>query len=160
MLLARASHKLVEEFHRHFAGDESLRLPPVHLYNGRFARWLTHTFNIGAITFGRHVFIKPELTRREPTGRWTAPAWLIAHETTHVLQYEKAGFVGFLISYLRDYWCCLRVQKRWDAAARMEAYHTIKAECAARDAERAYAAWAEKQAGAMTTEDEKNGYSG
>jgi hypothetical protein len=71
---------------------------------------------------------------------------LIAHETTHVLQYEEAGFVGFLISYLRDYWCCLRQQKRWDAAARMEAYQTIKAECAARDAEGAYAAWAEKQA--------------
>jgi hypothetical protein len=143
MHLAAASHKRIEDFHRHFAGDEKLRLPPVYLYNGSFSRWLTHTFHIGAITFGRRIFVNPELTERKRPGRWTAPAWLVAHETTHVLQYEKAGFVRFLVAYLLDYWQCLRRQKRWDAAARMEAYRAIKVECAAREAERAYAAWAE-----------------
>jgi hypothetical protein len=135
----------MEAFHRHFGGDETLRLPPVHLYNGRVSRWVTNTFHIGAITFGRHVFIDPELTRRDTGGRWAAPAWLVAHETTHVLQYEAAGVVSFLISYLLDYWRGLRRQKRWDAAARMEAYSAIKAERAAREAERAYARWVDKR---------------
>jgi hypothetical protein len=142
MLLAAASHKRIEEFHRHFAGDDKLRLPPVYLYNGFFSRWLTHAFKIGAITFGRRIFINPELIERKRKGRWTAPAWLIAHETTHVLQYERTGFAGFLVAYLLDYWRSLRRQKRWDAAARMQAYRAIKVECTAREAELAYAAWA------------------
>lgn len=145
MRLAADSHQTIEDFHRHFGDDEDLRLPPVHLHNGRFAHWITHTFEIGAITFGRHVFIKPELTTQDEDGKWTAPAWLVAHETMHVLQYEEAGFVGFLISYLRDYWQCLRRQKKWNAAARMEAYRAIKVECIAREAEEAYTAWSEKQ---------------
>jgi hypothetical protein len=145
MLLSADSHQRIEKFHRHFGGDERLRLPPVHLYNGRVSRWLTHAFHIGAITFGRHVFIRPELTSRDTAGRWTAPAWLVAHETTHVLQYEEAGFMSFLISYLRDYWRGLRRQKSWNAAARMEAYNAIRVERAAREAERAYAEWMQKQ---------------
>jgi hypothetical protein len=147
MRLAPASHKLLEEFHRHLAGDDDLRLPPVHLYSGSVARWLTHTFNIGAITFGRRVFISPDLIRKEPEGRLLAPAWLVAHETTHVLQYEEAGFSGFLFRYLREYWQNLRGKERWNAAARMEAYHAIKMECAAREAETAYAAWTKKAGG-------------
>jgi hypothetical protein len=71
----------------------------------------------------------------------TAPAWLVAHETTHVLQYQAVGFVRFLASYLRDYWRCLRRQKNWNAEARMAAYCAIEVECAAREAETAYAAW-------------------
>lgn len=134
------------------AGDESLRLPPVHLYNGSVARCLTHTFNISAITFGRRVFIRPELIKEEPEGRLLAPAWLVAHETTHVLQYERAGFAGFLLRYLLDYWHSLRRKKKWNAAARMEAYHAIKMECAAREAEDAYAVWAERQVGIGKTE--------
>lgn len=131
----------MEDFHRVFGGDEGLRLPPVHLYKGRVSRWLTHTFHIGAITFGRHIFVKPELVKQDDEGRWTVPAWLLAHETTHVLQYERAGFVRFLISYLWDYWHCLRRQQKWDASARLEAYMAIKVEAIARQAEIAYAAW-------------------
>lgn len=145
MLLAADSHQHIEEFHRHLAGDEKLPLPPVYLYNGRVSGWITHAFHIGAITFGRRVFIKPELTHRDDGGRWTAPAWLVAHETTHVLQYEAAGFIPFLVAYLLDYWHCLRQQKRWDAAARQAAYSAIKVESAAREAERAYADWVQKQ---------------
>lgn len=146
MLLSADSHKHLEEFHRHFCGDEKLRLPPVYLYRGCVSRWLTHTFNIAAITFGRRIFVKPELIRQNREGKWTAPAWLIAHETAHVLQYEAAGFIGFLITYLSDYWQSLGGRKMWNAAARLDAYRAIKAEQAAREAEEAYAAWAEGQA--------------
>jgi hypothetical protein len=147
VLLAADSHKHIEAFHRYFAGDEKLRLPPVYLYKGRVARWVTHRFHIGAITFGRHVFVKPELIKQNEEGRWTVPAWLVAHETTHVLQYEAAGFVGFLASYLRDYWRSLRRQEKWNAAARMAAYFAIEVECAAREAESAYAAWKSRDEG-------------
>ncbi|HEX8493225.1 MAG TPA: DUF4157 domain-containing protein [Pyrinomonadaceae bacterium] len=152
MLLAAESHRHLEEFHRHFEGDERLRLPPVYLYKGRVSRWLTHTFNIAAITFGRRIFVKPELIRQNQEGKWTAPAWLIAHETAHVLQYEEAGFVRFLISYLSDYWRSLGGWKIWNPAARLEAYRAIKVEREAREAEAAYAAWAEKQGGIPKTE--------
>lgn len=149
MLLAAESHKHMEEFHRHFGGDESLRLPPVYLYKGRVSRWVTHTFHIAAITFGRHILVKPELIRQDKKGNWTAPAWLVAHETTHVLQYEEAGFVRFLISYLLDYSQCLKGQKKLGTGAHLEAYRAIKVECAAREAEGAYAAWAKEQGGSV-----------
>lgn len=145
MRLSAASHAHLEKFHRHFLRDEGQRLPPIYFYNGRIARWLTHTFEIGAITFGRHILVKPEFIKRDQAGDWTVPAWLAAHETTHVMQYEAAGFVRFLIAYLRDYWQGLRRQKRWNAAARLEAYNAIRMERAACDAETAYAEWIEKQ---------------
>jgi hypothetical protein len=145
MLLSVGSHEHLEKFHRHFGRDERLKLPPVYFYNGRVARLLTHGFDIGAITVGRHIFVKPELTKRDVAGKWTVPAWLAAHETTHVLQYEDVGVVRFLAAYLLDYWRSLWRQKRWDAAARLDAYSAIRMECAAREAEAAYADWSEKQ---------------
>jgi hypothetical protein len=145
MLLASASHQRLEEFHRYFSGDEGLRLPPVYFYKGRIARWLTHTFHISAITFGRRIFVKPELIERDAEGNSIVPAWLAAHETAHVLQYEEKGFVRFLISYLDDYFRSLGWQTMWDTTARFAAYSAIKVERAAREAEEAYAAWAEKQ---------------
>ena len=144
MLLASASHRHLEEFHRHFSGDESLRLPPVYFYKGRIARWLTHTFHISAITFGRRIFVKPELIEQDAEGGWRVPNWLAAHETAHVLQYEAQGFFRFLISYLSDYFRSLGGQKTWDETARFEAYSAIRVEREAREAENAYAAWKEK----------------
>jgi hypothetical protein len=146
MLLSQESHRLIEAFHREYHASEALKLPPVHIHQGRVARWLTHTFHIGAITFGRHIFIKPELTELDAEGKWTAPGWLVAHETTHVLQYTSAGWIGFLLTYLREYWDGLRALGSWDAAARMAAYKAIKVECDARDAEQAYAAWKARSA--------------
>lgn len=143
MLLAKESHKLMEAFHRALHENDSLQLPPVHIHQGRVARWITHTFHIGAITFGRHIFIKPELTELDSEGKRTAPGWLVAHETTHVLQYKSAGWIGFLLTYLREYWDGLRQLRSWDATARMAAYKAIKVECVARDAEQAYAVWKE-----------------
>jgi hypothetical protein len=151
MLLAKESHRLMEAFHRALHENDLLELPPVHIHQGRVARLLTHTFHIGAITFGRHIFIKPELTELDAEGKWTAPGWLVAHETTHVLQYQRAGWIGFLLTYLREYWDGLRELKRWDAAARMAAYKAIRVECDARDAEEAYAAWKARLAAESST---------
>lgn len=141
MRLASDSHKLIEAFHRDRLQNEALKLPPVYLYSGRAARFVTHAFRIGAITFGRHILVKPTLVARDGNGRLTVPAWLVAHETTHVLQYTEAGFVGFLVLYLRDYWRGLRELGKWNGAARMAAYFAISVECDARAAELAYAAW-------------------
>ena len=141
MKLAAESHKYLEDFHRHHSGKGELRLPPVYLHAGRFARLITHTFKIAAITFGRHILVKPELVVRDEAGRLRAPSWLIAHETTHVLQYERAGFVGFLWVYLKDYWRMLREQQGWGSVARMSAYLAIGVEREAREAEHVFAEW-------------------
>jgi hypothetical protein len=141
MRLARASHERIEEFLRAHYHDELLKLPPVQLHKGRLARWLTKTFRIGAITFGRHIFINPELIRRNQQGHCLVPGWLIAHEAVHVLQYEHAGFVRFLFAYLRGYYGALRTHRRWDRAARNQAYRALKEECDAYAAESAYPLW-------------------
>jgi hypothetical protein len=141
MLLAAESHQRLEAFLREHFRRPTLRLPPLYFYGGRFAGWLTRSFHIGAITFGRHIFVLPDLIERSGEGRLTVPGWLAAHEATHVLQFERAGVAGFLITYLRGYWRALRSQKRWDAKAHMQAYLTITEECDAREAEKAYTEW-------------------
>lgn len=119
-----------------------LRLPPVHVYAGRASRLFTRTFGILAITFGRRVFVSARVVRRDELGRLTLPAALLAHEAMHVLQYAEAGFLGFLFSYLREYWRGLRAQPGWGRAARQAAYFAIKHEREAYEAEGEYAAWA------------------
>ena len=142
MLLAAESHKQIEAFLREHFGNRTLNLPPIHIYTGRFSRWLTRSFHILAITFGRRIFIAPKIVVRDGENRLTVPADLIAHEATHVLQYEQAGFIGFLISYLKEYWRALRSQRQgWGTAARHSAYLAIRQEAEARQAEMAYATW-------------------
>jgi hypothetical protein len=142
MLLAAESHKQIEAFLRDHFGSSALKLPPVYIYAGRFSRWLTGSFHILAITFGRRIFIAPKIMARDARNRLTVPADLIAHEATHVLQYERAGFIGFLVSYLNEYWRALRSQRQgWGDAARHSAYLAIKQEAEARQAEMAYATW-------------------
>jgi len=72
---------------------------------------VTRTLKIGASTFGRRVLVSPALARRDASQRLIVPGWLVAHEAVHVLQYERAGFVGFLVSYLKGYRRALREQK-------------------------------------------------
>ena len=141
MKLAAESHKYLEDFHRHHSSKGELRLPPVYLHAGRFARLITHTFKIAAITFGRHILVKPELVVRDEAGRLRAPSWLIAHETTHVLQYDRAVFVGFLWAYLKDYWRTRREQQGWRSVARMSEYLSIGVARDAREAEHRFAEW-------------------
>ncbi|OLE50980.1 MAG: hypothetical protein AUG51_24725 [Acidobacteria bacterium 13_1_20CM_3_53_8] len=151
MKLAADAHAKIEAFHRSYSKDGALRLPPVYVYEGNFSRWLTHTFAINAITFGRRVFVNPDLIEKDEGGRFLAPAWLIAHETTHVLQYERAGFVGFLIKYLLDYLRALR-ELNWklDKATRMRAYHAIRMEQEALAAENAFRHWKDDVGSATT----------
>jgi hypothetical protein len=142
MRLAADSHRLIETFMRERFRLETLRLPPIFLHHGRLALWLTRTFRIGAITFGRHIFVEPKLVGRdEESGRMRVPGWLVAHEATHVWQYECAGFSRFLLSYLSGYWRALRAQGKWGSEARIAAYLAIREECEARESETAYAVW-------------------
>ncbi len=141
MRLATASHQLIETFMAERFGLETLKLPPICLYHGRVANWLTRTFKISAITFGRRIFIASKMVVRDGSGRLSIPGWLIAHEATHVWQYQRAGFFGFLFSYLRGYWRALRAQQMWNGEARMAAYLAIEEECDARETEAAFVDW-------------------
>ena len=73
------------------------------------------------------------------------PANLLAHEATHVRQYQLAGFVGFLVSYLLEYWRALRAQGKWNLEARTNAYLAIRQEEEARESEAIYSTWAAKK---------------
>lgn len=142
MLLAAESHKRIESFLREHLRDPELKLPPIHIYSGRFSRRLTSAFHILAITFGRRIFVAPKILTRNSENRLLIPAELIAHEATHVVQYTQYGFVGFLISYLSEYLRALKkLQQGWSKAARHAAYLEIKQELEARQAEMAYTTW-------------------
>jgi hypothetical protein len=139
MRLSGESHSEVEEFFRKHQGRPGLVLPPVSVYAGVFARLLTESAKVGAITLGRRVFVRPSLVKRDSTGRASVPAWLLVHEATHVLQYEERGFARFLTGYLSGYYRGLREEgKGFGAAARNRAYLSIPEERAAREAERVY----------------------
>lgn len=142
MLLAPESHKHIESFLQDHFHIERLKLPPVHVYCGRFARWLTSRFGIIAITFSQSIFIAPKVVKRDEKNRLTVPAALVAHEAIHVVQYDKAGFIRFLISYLSEYLRVLREQKQgWGKAARHAAYLAIRQEREAYAAESAFEIW-------------------
>jgi hypothetical protein len=93
---------------------------------------------MGAITFGRNVFVRPALFVKDGEGRATLPGWLIVHEATHVLQYQARGYPRFFRDYLRNYWRALREGGRLDKEGRMAAYMAIAEEREARAAETAY----------------------
>jgi hypothetical protein len=110
-------------------------------FTRELSRASSHALKISAITFGRRVIVSPALVRRDDRRRLIIPGWLLAHEAIHVLQYERNGFLRFLIAYLRAYLRALREQKGIGAAARMNAYLAIEEEQSAREAERAYRVW-------------------
>lgn len=139
MLLAAESQERLERFLREHFGDPALRLPPLLFYDSRILLWLGRPFHLGAITFGRRIFVLPEYVERDAEGRLTISGSIAAHEATHVLQYERAGWVGFFSLYLRGYWRALRAQERFGGAAHMAAYLAIEEEREAREAEEAYA---------------------
>ena len=108
----------VEEFFRAHLGDSEFSLPEITVHAGTFSRLLMKAVGMGAITFGRHVFVNPSFLKRESGGRASVPGWLLVHEAAHVLQYEERGYARFFRDYLRNYWRALRAGKSWDAAAR------------------------------------------
>jgi hypothetical protein len=144
MLLAPNSHERLEKFFRHHLHDESLQLPRAHFYAGHFAAWLTRAFGISAITLGGRVLVTSRLMRRDGDGRTSAPAWLVVHETAHVLQYRRAGVAAFLFRYLREYAGALRKEEGLGVRQHRAAYRAISFEAQARAAEEAYAAWSRR----------------
>lgn len=141
MLLAPESHRRIGIFFRHHLCDESLELPRVKFYAGRFAGSLTKTFRISAITLGKRVFVAPALLWRNVDDRLVLPSEIAVHELMHVLQYERTGVVRFLFFYLRDYARALG-REAGDAWERHRAaYLAISFEVEARAAEEGYAAW-------------------
>lgn len=55
---------------------------------------------ISGITHGRLVFVDPEVMKGDPDRL----ARLVVHELVHVRQFVAAGYVRFVLSYLKDYW--------------------------------------------------------
>jgi hypothetical protein len=143
MKLARESHQRLEKFFREYFDDPQLKLPPIHLHRGRVARFVTKQLRIGAITIGRHILLSPSRVT-QADGNLSTKGWLVAHEATHVLQYEQAGYVRFFFRYFYGYWVALRAGRKWDREARMNAYLSIEAERIAHEVERAYQAWSDR----------------
>jgi hypothetical protein len=138
MRLSAESHARVEQFFREHLNEPGLSLPPINVHGGTSARLLMAVARMGAITFGRNVFVRPALFGKGAEGRATLPAWLVVHEAAHVLQYGKKGYPRFFRDYLRGYWRALRAGGRWDKVGRMVAYMSIAEEREAQAAETAY----------------------
>lgn len=132
--------------------DQTLKLPPFFIYCGRVSRAITQTLNIGAITIGRRVWVSPAHVSSDERGGLLVPGWLIVHEATHVLQYERAGYLGFYLSYLGGYWRALRKVEKWDEKGRNAAYLAIPEERLARQAEKAYVEWSARMSAPMNEE--------
>lgn len=141
MRLSPEAHRQVEEFMRVYFRDPQLKLPSIKIYGGKLGRLVTKLLNISAITIGRRIIVTPQLVRRDEAQRVTLPGWLLAHECAHVMQYERAGMLGFLASYLNEYVKTLRLSRKLDAGARNTAYRAIRHEREARAAEAEYAEW-------------------
>jgi hypothetical protein len=146
MKLSDKSHKKIEEFFRQHFADRNLSLPVFNLYLGRGARLITKTFKIDGITLGRHIFIAPHFLEQDIDGNWKLPFSLVVHEATHVLQYQKMGFIGFLFSYLKAWFAFLRSQRSRDLQTRWQAYYAIPHEEEARLAAAAYQEWRREKA--------------
>lgn len=144
MRLAPVSHKKIEEFFRQYFGEDDLRLPPIMIYSGFWANLLTKTFKLNGITFGRRIFIDRAFVRRDENGLPFAPFDLIVHEATHVVQYQKEGFFGFLLSYLKEWIKFIREQGSRNIETRWQAYYALRHETEARAAAAAFAEWRAK----------------
>jgi hypothetical protein len=144
MRLAADAEAQLERFLRAYLRDEGLRLPALELHAGRLAGVLTRALRVGAITFGRHVFVAQSWCERSAGGDVRVPAWLVAHEAVHVVQYGRAGAVRFLRAYLRDYVRAIWRGRSLSAAGHASAYNAIAHEVEAFAAETAYREWVER----------------
>ena len=144
MRLTAEAHAQLERFLRAYLRDEGLRLPWIELHTGRLAGALTRVLRVGAITFGRHVFVASVWCARGAGGGVCVPAWLVAHEAMHVLQYGRAGAARFLHAYLLAYARAMWRGRSLSGAAHALAYKAIEYEVEAFAAEKAYRAWGER----------------
>lgn len=132
MKLSRQLHHQLESFFREFFDDEKLRLPEIEIYGNRGARLATKILSVHGISFGRFIFIKPDLIRRDSQERLCISKELLAHEAAHVLQYQQLGAAKFLYKYFKSYFAALKLKKSWDFNSRAEAYLEIPFEAEAR----------------------------
>lgn len=145
MKLSPKSHQQLELFFRDYFADENLKLPRVELFVKRGASLITKVFKIYGITFGQYIFIRADLLYRNQKAELCVSKDLITHELTHVMQYQKLGWFRFFYTYLKGYWSALRQKKRWDLAARHQAYLEIPHEIEARDCAAKFLEWKKKK---------------
>jgi hypothetical protein len=96
---------------------------------------------VDGITIGRHIFIRSYRINHDAKNNLTISKNLLAHEVTHVLQYQKLGFFLFLFDYLREYLAGLKRKKTINSIARMHAYFEISHEVEARKAADEFEEW-------------------
>lgn len=144
MKLSRKSHDQLEKFFREYFHDEKLNLPEIELYAKRGAWLITKIFKIYGVTFGRHIFIKPDLLYWNLNRQLCISKELLAHETAHVLQYQKLGWLLFFYTYLKGYLRALRQKEKWDFNSRQESYLEIPHEVEARVCAAKFTEWSGK----------------
>jgi hypothetical protein len=145
MRLSEKSHRKIEEFFREYLADDGFRLPEIHFYGGRFARFLTSRLKIEGITIGKRIYILPDYFWVSENRKLRLDEELVVHEIAHVLQYRREGFFKFLWQYRKSYHANLRKKKRRDSYAKTEAYFEIPFEIEARQAASEFAAWSKKR---------------
>jgi hypothetical protein len=79
---------------------------------------------IRGVTHGRFVLVDPEVMR----GDRDRLARLVVHELIHVRQYQAAGYLRFVLSYLKEYWL-----GRLGGKSAQQAYRDISHEREARE---------------------------
>jgi hypothetical protein len=141
MKLSPATHRKFEVFFRQFFADENLRLPASRIYAKRGAWLLTRLLRVDGITLGRYIFIKPRLAEYISPDALKISRNLLAHELTHVVQYQKFGIFGFLRGYIQEYFCGIQRRKKFSPRARLEAYWEISHEIEARQAAAEFIEW-------------------
>jgi len=141
MKLADSSHQRLEAFYREHLNDADFRLPAINFYVGIFTKILTNLISVHGITFGKRIFIAPKHLSLNQNNFLKLPEDLIAHEITHTLQYRREGFVKFFYKYLLSYRRNLCAKKKWNAAARQEAYLEIPYEIEARATAARFVEW-------------------
>ena len=141
MKLAPRTNEIIESFFRHYFGEENLKLPKIQVYFGSVSKLVTNLLNIDGITIGRHILIRPSLIYRNSDNQICLSKKLLVHEITHVLQYQKEGFFGFLFNYFNEYFKNIKRRKNWNSNSRMYAYLDIPHEIEARDSASKFINW-------------------
>ena len=141
MRLTPEAHDNLQEFFRVHYDDAGLVLPEIDWQKGTAAQGVTRGFRITAMTLGRRVLLDAKALRCDTDGRWWIKSRLAAHEATHVLQYQRQGWGGFLFRYLSEYAQTMQQAARWDSQSHATAYNALSAEREARELEAAYRLW-------------------
>lgn len=141
MKLSLETHKKFEEFFREYFEDENFQMPQTEIYLKRGAGIITRLLSVDGITLGRYIFIRPSIAKYKSQHSLTINKNLLAHELAHVLQYQRLGFIRFLVDYLREYWRGIKRKKKFNSRARMESYWEISHEVEARIIAEKFVEW-------------------